>query len=115
MSQFVYLYHGSARTENPSPEATQQIMQKWMTWMKSLGESGHLKDHGQPLEPTGKFVKGKAKTVTDAPFAEAKDIIGGFTVVEARDIDEAAELSKGCPILEQDGSVEVRPIMLMNM
>jgi len=114
MSQFLYLYRGG-RNGNPSPEQAQQIMQKWMTWLKALGESGHLKDQGQPLEPGGKVVKGKSKTITDGPFAEAKDLVGGFTLVEAHDIDEAVELSKGCPILEEDGAVEVRPIMIMNM
>ncbi len=114
MSQFLYLYRGG-RNGNPSPEQAQQIMQKWMTWLKALGDQGHLKDQGQPLEPGGKLVKGKSKAVTDGPFAEAKDIVGGFTLVEARDINEAVELSKGCPILEEDGTVEVRPIMVMNI
>ena len=115
MSQFLYLYRGSPDNRDRSPEKAQQIMQKWMTWLKGLGESGHLKDQGQPLEPGGKVVRGKSKTITDGPFAEAKDIVGGFTLVEARDISEAVELSKGCPILEEDGAVEVRPIMIMNM
>ena len=113
MSQFLYLYRGG-RTEPPSPEQAQQVMQKWMNWLKELGEKGHLKDQGQPLEPTGKVVKGKAKSITDGPFAEAKDLVGGYTLIEAKDINEAAELSKGCPIFEGDGSVEVRPIMVMN-
>jgi hypothetical protein len=56
-----------------------------MAWMKELGEKGHIKDQGQALEPTGRLVKGKQKTVTDGPFAEAKDIIGGYTLIEARD------------------------------
>ncbi len=114
MSQFLYLYRGRPDGQ-PSPEEAQQIMQKWMTWLKGLGESGHLKDQGQPLEPGGKVVKGKAKTITDGPFAEAKDIVGGYTLVEASDINQAVELSKGCPILEVGGTVEVRPIMIMNM
>jgi hypothetical protein len=114
MSQFLYLYRGG-RSTPPSPEQAQQIMQKWMTWLKGLGDSGYLKDQGQPLEPRGKVVKGKSKTVTDGPFAEAKDLVGGFTIVEARDIDHATELSKGCPILEEDGTVEVRPVMIMSM
>jgi hypothetical protein len=58
----------------------QQMMQKWMAWMKELGEKGHIKGQGQPLERTGKLVKGKQKTVTDGPFAEAKDIVGGYTL-----------------------------------
>ena len=115
MAQFLYLYRGDPNVRETSPEQAQQTMQKWMTWLKSLGDSGHLKDQGQPLEPTGKLVKGKSKTITDGPFAEAKDIIGGFTLIEARDINEAAELAKGCPAFEKDGSVEVRPIMVMNL
>jgi hypothetical protein len=113
MSQFVYLYRGGEAGR--SPEKMQQTMQKWMSWMKDLGAQGHLADKGQPLERAGKIVKGKQKTVTDGPFAEAKDVIGGFTIVEARDLDEAVQLSKGCPILEVEGAVEVRPVMTMNM
>ena len=60
-------------------------------------------------------MKGSKKAVTDGPFAEAKDIIGGFTLIEARDLDHAVELSKGCPILEVDGAVEVRPIRKLDM
>jgi len=112
MSQFVYLYRGVE--PGRSPEQMQQSMQKWMDWMKELTEKGHIKDMGQPLELTGKLVKGKKKTVTDGPFAETKDVIGGYTLVEARDLDQAVELSKGCPIFEGGGAVEVRPVMKLS-
>ena len=111
MSEFVYLYRGGENGR--SPEQAQQMMQKWMTWLQGLAEKGHIKDQGQPLERTGKLVKGKQKTVTDGPFAEAKDVVGGYTLIEARDLEQAAELSKGCPIFEVDGAVEVRPVMKM--
>jgi hypothetical protein len=110
VSEFVYLYRGGGETER-SPERMQQMMQKWMTWLKELGEKGHLKDQGHPLERAGKLVKGKQKAVTDGPFAEAKDVIGGYTLIEARDLEQAVELSKGCPIFESEGGVEVRPVM----
>jgi len=113
MSEFVYLYRGGEAGR--SPERMQQSMQKWMAWFKELGESGHIKDRGQPLERAGKLVRGKQKAVTDGPFAEAKDVIGGFTLIEARDLDQAVELSKGCPILEVEGAVEVRPVMKIDM
>jgi hypothetical protein len=113
MSQFLYLYWGGEAGR--SPEQAQQMMQKWMTWMKELGAKGHIKDQGQPLERSGKVVKGKQKTVTDGPFAESKDVVGGYTLVEARDLEQAVELSKGCPIFEVDGAVEVRPVMKMSM
>lgn len=113
MSEFVYLYRGGEAGR--SPERMQQSMQKWMAWFKELGENGHIKDRGQPLERAGKLVRGKQKAVTDGPFAEAKDVIGGFTLIDARDLDQAVELSKGCPILEVEGAVEVRPVMKINM
>jgi len=113
MTEFVFLYRGGARDR--SPEQMQQMMQKWMGWMKELGAKGHLKDRGQPLERAGKLVQAKQKTVTDGPFAETKDVVGGYTLIEAADLSEAVELSKGCPIFEVDGAVEVRPVMKMNM
>ena len=113
MSDFTFLYRG--RDTSASPEQMQQTMQKWRSWFKELGEKGHLKDIGHPLENAGKVVKGKQKAVTDGPFAEAKDVVGGFTLIQARDLEQAAELSKGCPILEVGGSVEVRPIQVLNM
>jgi hypothetical protein len=93
----------------------QQVVQKWTTWMKDLEAKGHLKDRGQPLERAGKVVHGKQKTVTDGPFAEAKDVVGGYTLIEATDLSEAVELSKDCPIFEFEGAVEVRPVMKLNM
>lgn len=113
MAEFAYLYRGGARPE--SAEQSQQVMQKWIAWMKDLAEKGHMVDRGQPLERSGKIVHGGARTVTDGPFAEAKDVIGGFTLIRASDIAEAAELAKGCPILERGGDVEVRPVMQMDM
>jgi hypothetical protein len=113
MSEFLYIYRGGER--EGSPEKMQEVMQKWMAWLKDLGQKGHLKDQGQPLEPAGKFVRGSKKTVTDGPYAETKDIVGGYTLIEARDLDQAVELSKGCPIFESEGGVEVRPIMKMDM
>lgn|SRR5579872_2765492 len=113
MSEFVYLYRGGQAGK--SPENAQQVMQKWVNWLKDLGSKGHIKDQGQPLEPGGKLVKGRQKTVIDGPFAETKDVIGGYTLIEARDLDHAVELSKGCPIFEVEGAVEVRPVMKMSM
>lgn len=90
-------------------------MQKWRAWFKELGDNGHLKDIGHPLGKSGKVVKGTQKTVIDGPFAEAKDVIGGFTIIQARDLEHASELAKSCPILEVGGSVEVRPVQILNM
>jgi hypothetical protein len=113
MSEFTYLFRG--REISPSPEQMQKTMQKWVAWFKDLGAKGHLKDPGHPLEHIGKVVSGKQKAVNDGPYAEAKDVVGGYIVVEAADLNQAVELSKGCPILEVGGSVEVRPNQKINM
>lgn len=112
MSEFIYLYRGGRRGR--TPEESQQIMQKWLDWMKELTTSGNLKDPGQPLEEEGKVVNGTG-AITDGPYAEAKDLVGGFTLIEADSLQRAAQLADGCPILSVGGSVEIRPVMKMDM
>ena len=113
MSEFVYLFRGGERKQ--SPQEMQAQMQKWMNWIKELSEKGYIKDRGQPLERTGKVVKGEKRVITDGPYPESKDLVGGYMLVEARDLAHAAELSSGCPIFEFGGLVEVRPVMKINM
>lgn len=103
--------HASNATE--SKEAMEN-MQEWMKWMENLGKQGTLAG-GEPLQRTGKQVTGKSKTVTDGPFVEAKEMVGGYLIINAKDIDDAVEISKGCPIFKEDGKVEVRPVQKMEM
>ena len=110
MAEYVFLYRNGDKL---SPEVMQAQMGKWNVWLKELGEKGVLKAAGQPLERSGKLVSGAKRTVTDGLFAEAKDVIGGFSIVTAKNLDEAVELSMGCPIFNVGGGVEVRPAMQM--
>jgi hypothetical protein len=110
MAQFVFLYRG--QQAGGSPAEMQQRLQRWWVWMKELTDKGHLKERGHPLERTGKLVH--KQNVTDGPYAE-KDLVMGFTLIEADDLAQAAELSAGCPILDGGGAVEVRPIMPINI
>jgi hypothetical protein len=112
MSDFLFVYR-AGQTGPHSPEQMQQTMQKWMVWMTELGKKGALKERGSPLEDGGKVVRGRGKSVTDGPYAETKDIVNGFTVITAKSLDEATEYALGCPIFEDDGLVEVRPIHAM--
>lgn len=109
MSEFLFLFRGSERLAR-SPEETQKSMQKWVAWFRELNEKGVVKDPGNPLDASGRVVRGHSKDVHDGPYAEAKDLINGYVLIEAPTIDQAVELSKSCPILEDGGSVEVRPI-----
>jgi hypothetical protein len=114
MSEFVYLFRSTeagAREAMGTPEHAQRSMQAWLAWIRGLEANGRLKDPGQPLERAGKVVRGKKRVVTDGPYVEAKDLVLGFIVVEARDLAHAVELATGCPIVEGGGSVEIRPVM----
>jgi len=114
MAEFLYLFRGGdAERAAQSPEEMQAQMGRWMQWMERLGKEGKLSG-GQPLGKEGKFVIGKSQSVTDGPYAEGKEVVGGYLIVKANDIHEATEISKGCPIFEHtDGSVEIRPILAM--
>jgi hypothetical protein len=118
MSEFALLYRSTQEAHRQamgSPESAQQSMTKWRAWFKEMTEKGQLKNIGQPLERVGKVVGGKKRAVTDGPYAETKDVIGGFSIIEARDLEQAAQIASGCPILESGGCVEVRPVMQLNI
>jgi len=118
MSEFMLLYRNTNeafRETMGSPEKVQQSMTKWRAWMNEMMEKGQLRNIGQPLERVGKVVGGKNRSVTDGPYAEAKDVVGGYSIIEARDLEQAAQVASGCPVLEAGGSVEIRPVMQLNL
>ena len=117
MAEYLLLFRGgdSARTEEQqSPEKWQAHMQKWMQWMGELTAQGKFVG-AQPLNEGGKVVAGTKKIVTDGPYAEGKEMVGGYLICKAGTLEEAVQISKGCPILEHDGAVEVREIKEMRM
>jgi len=111
MEKFMFLFSGSKVYQpGQSPEAFQALKEKMIHWMGELAKKG-LFVSSEPLQRTGKHVTSAKKVVTD--IIEAKEIIGGFTIVQAKDINEAVEIAKGCPILESDADIEIRPIQKM--
>ncbi len=116
MSEFLFLFRGGdSPTLQQYPEAWQQHMQKWMQWMGGLTKEGKFVG-AQPLDRTGKQVTGDKKLVTDGPFIEGKEMVGGYLFCKADTYDEAVDIAKGCPILEfSDGKVEVRQINVLAM
>jgi hypothetical protein len=110
VANFLFVYrHGTENHMQMSPEEMQQHMQKWHTWLKQGFEKGWLVNPGDGLKKEGRVVNSK-KVVTDGPFVEAKEIVGGFTIVQANTLAAAAEIAKGCPCLLTGGKVEVRPL-----
>jgi hypothetical protein len=108
MANFLFVYRGGDDVEGKfSPTELQQFMQKWMDWIGEGFAKGWMVDPGDALKPGGVVVNAK-KVVSDGPFAESKEVVGGYTVVKAGTIKEAAEFAKGCPNLLVGGTVEVR-------
>jgi hypothetical protein len=112
MAKFMILFRTNPSAYRAlSPEQMQQMTKKWMDWKDSLEKSGHLQSTGERLDASGRVIRGKSKSVTDGPYVEVKDSIQGYMLLKAETLDEAVELSRGCPILESDGSVEIRPFV----
>lgn len=94
-----------------TPEQRQALTQQWNDWYAGLAARGKVQD-GRPLGLGGRVVAGeRGQTVTDGPYAEAKEAVGGFFIVQAADLEEATAIAQGCPGLAIGLTVEVRPIL----
>jgi hypothetical protein len=96
MAKFVYIYVGGQMAE--TPEAQEQQMQAWMSWFGTLGDS--VTDMGNPFSTSATL---SSAGVTDGAAARA----GGYSIVTADSLSEAATKAKGCPVLDGGGTVEV--------
>ncbi len=110
MPEYMYIFRGiESQKQSLSPEQMQKLMERWSRWAKSFAERDALKG-GSPLAEGGKVVDSQL-AISDGPFAESKELIGGYFVVECASLDEAAEYAKACPGLEHPGmTVEIRPL-----
>jgi hypothetical protein len=110
MEKFVLIFRGGdTHISTAKSQAAMDVIQMWNDWMGGLAEKGILAG-GDALQVSGKYVKGSKKVVSDRLYAEGNEMVGGYLIVNAKDINDAVEISKGCPILIEEGSVEVRPI-----
>ena len=116
MAEFLFLFRGGeGHTMDESSEQWKQHMQRWATWMGDLVQQGKFVG-AQPLTLAGRTITGTKKVVTDGPYMEGKELVGGYMICKAENFDEAVIISNGCPILEfENGGVEVREIREMSM
>ena len=113
-----YMFVFRRPTEAPelSEEESNRLFGSWMAWVAALrAKGGYIA--GDPLEASpAKVVRGpKGAQISDGPFVEAKEVVGGYVLLTAASFEEAAELSRGCPDLPYGGTVEVRQIMPIPM
>lgn len=113
MHYMVLIYENEAQSSAVTPEENQKILDEYMEFTKSIEQSGHLKG-GDALQPTSTAttvrVRDGKQLVTDGPFAETREQLAGYYVIDARDLDEARSIAARIPGARY-GSIEVRPIM----
>jgi hypothetical protein len=109
-SGYMLLFVGMDWHKGLAPEQMQKVSADWMAWFKGLKAEGKAVA-GHPLGLEGKSVSGKNRVVTDAPFAEAKEAIGGYFMLDVATMDEAVAIARQCPGLPFGAKVEVRPVL----
>jgi hypothetical protein len=110
MKDFLLVYRNDYKNQPVgSPEEMQAITQRWMDWIGGIAAQNKLTNQGNRLGSEGKVVRPN-NVVTDGPYTEIKELIGGYSIINAESYDEAVAIAKGCPIFEFGGNVEVRDI-----
>jgi len=109
------LYDDRSAFTNVSPDQMQQIVQKYIKWGQSLREAGIMHASNKLTDESGRVMRGQNGhvRVTDGPYSETKEILGGYYIIEAPTYDHAVEHARGCPHLEYGGTIEVRQVDLM--
>src|SRR6185437_16613268 len=108
MKKFVFVYHGSDVMENADPETRKASMEKWMGWFGTFKDK--MVDGGNPFASGGKSVSAKGATTVSHDMMPAT----GYTIINAKDMDEAVAVAKGCPLVESaSGTIEVYEAMPM--
>ncbi len=113
MPKYMLLLHDDmAALSQLSPEEMQRVLSQYMAWSDKLGASGHLRGGEKLKDEGGKHLtaKGGKLVVRDGPYAEAKEVVGGYFMLEAKDYVEAVRLSEDCPHLALGGRIELREI-----
>ncbi|TSD64903.1 transcription initiation protein [Inquilinus sp. KBS0705] len=95
-----------------SPEEREAMTKKWMDWVVGIATQGNLTDRGNRLHPSGKVMKG-GQIITNGPYTEIKEFVGGYSIIKAESYEAAVEIAKDCPIFLVDGSLEVREVSPM--
>lgn len=109
-TEFMILFRSIDWNKDLSLEEMQQVMDRTIAWFERLREEGKFKA-AQPLFNEGKIVSGKTKRVViDGPFAESKETVGGYLIVNVGTMEEALDIARGWPLLDCGCTLEVRPL-----
>jgi hypothetical protein len=108
MKEFALLFRQPSYDYNhKTADEMQAINKVWADWIGNIAAQGKFVSSGARLADEGKVLKAGG-VITDGPFVEIREILGGLIVIKADDIEEATTLAHGCPAIDYGGSVEIR-------
>ncbi len=114
MKDFMMIFIGADYGDlGLSPEEIQSRMGKWFAWNAKMEEAGIVKG-GNALHAEAKCVSGPNRTVSDGPFAESKELVGGYYIVQAKDADAVVNIAQDFPDYDLGGTVEIREVMVFD-
>lgn len=112
MKEFLLIYRMDyIEAQKRTMEEAEAMTKRWMDWIGSIAAQNKLVDRGNRLDGSGKVVK--PNLVTNGPYSDIKESIGGYSLIRAEDYEAAVKISAGCPVLTVGGNVEVREISKM--
>jgi hypothetical protein len=111
----LFLYHDPAGFARLSPEQMQAAVEKYMAWGQKLRQAGYLTASNKLTDEPGRVVRSNEGQlrVTDGPYSETKEVLGGYYMIEAATYDQAIERLRDCPHLSFGGTIELRQIDAM--
>lgn len=114
MKDFMLIFIGADYADlGLSPEEMQQRMGKWFEWDTKMNEAG-IKHDGEALQAPVRRVSGAERTVTDLASSEVKELVGGYYIVKAKDLEAATEIAQGFPDYDLGSIVEIREVMVFD-
>lgn len=115
-SQYLFILRNPVGLPDFSPKEMEAIYGQWFAWISGMRKKGQYVS-GDPLDDAkGRVLRGpRGGKVSDGPFAEAKEIVAGYMIINAPSLAAAAKIAKGCPGYARGGSIEVRPIEHIDM
>lgn len=114
MKDFMMIFLGTSYEElGLTPEQLQERMGQWFAWGEKMGKAGILKG-GNALVPVARRVVGPERTITDGPFIEGKEMIGGYYIVSAESFEDVVKIAEDYPDYDLNGAVEIREVMVFD-
>jgi len=112
MKEFMMLFRHVPNNEyQPTPEQIQEGLKQWQDWIGGIAAQGKFVGTNE-LGKEARLMRGGEVVSSDGPYAELKEIIGGYMTVKAENFDEAVEMAKGCPMFDFGGTVEIRDFVV---